>query len=101
MENFPKFFGTELNDGGGRIGTGGITLIQFITGQVDRMLAAYAKGQSMDPDFVMPGCHADRDNHIYPCSAVLAKDYVSTATGLTETQLERHPGSGIPSLRWV
>jgi predicted Fe-Mo cluster-binding NifX family protein len=36
---------------------GGITLIPFITGEVDRMLAAYAKGQSIDPDFVMPGCH--------------------------------------------
>jgi predicted Fe-Mo cluster-binding NifX family protein len=46
------------------IAAGGITLIPFITGQVDRVLAAYAKGQSMDPDFVMPGCHAGRDTHI-------------------------------------
>jgi predicted Fe-Mo cluster-binding NifX family protein len=36
---------------------GGITLIPFITGEVDRVLTTYAKGQSMDPDFVMPGCH--------------------------------------------
>ena len=38
------------------ITAGGITLISFITGDVNRVLRAYAKGQSLAPDFVMPGC---------------------------------------------
>lgn len=36
---------------------GGITLIPFIAGEVDRVLEAYAKGNSLEPTFVMPGCH--------------------------------------------
>ncbi|MFO7715730.1 NifB/NifX family molybdenum-iron cluster-binding protein [Desulfosarcina sp.] len=36
---------------------GGITLIPFITGKVDRVLEAYAKGESLTPGFLMPGCH--------------------------------------------
>ncbi len=39
------------------IGTGGITLIPFIAGEVERVLEAYAKGNSLEPTFVMPGCH--------------------------------------------
>ena len=36
---------------------GGITLIPFIAGEVDRVLEVYAKGNSLEPTFVMPGCH--------------------------------------------
>jgi predicted Fe-Mo cluster-binding NifX family protein len=39
------------------IDAGGITLIPFITGEVDRMLDVYANGGSLEPTFVMPGCH--------------------------------------------
>lgn len=35
---------------------GGITLIPFIAGEVDRVLEAYAKGDSLAPTYVMPGC---------------------------------------------
>jgi len=45
---------------------GGITLIPFITGRVDRVLEAYARGASLEPAFVMPGCHgngADKKPH--------------------------------------
>jgi predicted Fe-Mo cluster-binding NifX family protein len=38
------------------ITAGGTTLISFITGDVNRVLKAYARGQSLVPDFVMPGC---------------------------------------------
>ena len=34
----------------------GITLIPFITGDVERVLEAYAKGKSLAPTFIMPGC---------------------------------------------
>ncbi len=34
----------------------GITLIPFIAGEVDRVLAAYAGGNSLAPAFAMPGC---------------------------------------------
>ena len=34
----------------------GVTLIPFITGDVNRVLAAYAKGTSLSPTFAMPGC---------------------------------------------
>jgi predicted Fe-Mo cluster-binding NifX family protein len=34
-----------------------ITLIPFITGEVDRVLETFAKGDSLEPAFVMPGCH--------------------------------------------
>jgi predicted Fe-Mo cluster-binding NifX family protein len=37
--------------------TGGIQLISFIAGEVDRVLGAYAKGVPLAPTFVMPGCH--------------------------------------------
>ena len=33
-----------------------IALIPFITGRVDRVLAAFAKGESLEPTFLMPGC---------------------------------------------
>ena len=36
---------------------GGITMIPFIAGEVDRVLDVYAKGRSLAPTFVMPGCH--------------------------------------------
>ena len=36
---------------------GGITMIPFIAGEVDRVLDVYAKGHSLAPTFVMPGCH--------------------------------------------
>lgn len=36
---------------------GGIRLISFITGEVDRVLEVYARGNSLAPTFVMPGCH--------------------------------------------
>ncbi|BBO67640.1 hypothetical protein DSCA_15700 [Desulfosarcina alkanivorans] len=36
---------------------GGITMIPFITGEVDRVLDVYAKGGSLAPAFVMPGCN--------------------------------------------
>lgn len=35
---------------------GGITLIPFIAGEVDRVLEVYARGNSLSPAFVMPGC---------------------------------------------
>lgn len=35
---------------------GGITLIPFIAGEVDRVLKVYAEGSSLSPGFVMPGC---------------------------------------------
>lgn len=38
------------------ITAGGITLIPFITGQVNRVLAAYASKDSLVPEFAMPGC---------------------------------------------
>ena len=38
------------------IAAGGVTLIPFITGDVNRVLAAYAKGTSLSPTFAMPGC---------------------------------------------
>jgi predicted Fe-Mo cluster-binding NifX family protein len=38
------------------INTGGITLIPFIAGEVDCVLEAYAKGDSLAPTYVMPGC---------------------------------------------
>jgi predicted Fe-Mo cluster-binding NifX family protein len=34
-----------------------ITLLPFITGQVDRVLEAFARGESLEPTFLMPGCH--------------------------------------------
>jgi predicted Fe-Mo cluster-binding NifX family protein len=36
---------------------GGITMIPFIAGEVDRVLDTYAKGNSLAPTFLMPGCH--------------------------------------------
>ena len=39
------------------ITNGGIKLIPFITGEVNRVLEAYALGNSLSPSFVMPGCH--------------------------------------------
>jgi predicted Fe-Mo cluster-binding NifX family protein len=39
------------------IAAGGITLIPFIAGEVDRVLDVYAKGNPLAPTFVMPGCH--------------------------------------------
>jgi predicted Fe-Mo cluster-binding NifX family protein len=38
---------------------GGIKLIPFITGEVDRVLQLYAKGSPLAPTFVMPGCHGE------------------------------------------
>jgi predicted Fe-Mo cluster-binding NifX family protein len=38
------------------IAAGGITLIPFITGDVNHVVAAYAKGDSISPAFIMPGC---------------------------------------------
>jgi predicted Fe-Mo cluster-binding NifX family protein len=38
------------------INAGGITLIPFIAGEVDRVLEVYAKGNPLAPTFVMPGC---------------------------------------------
>ena len=38
------------------INAGGITLIPFIAGEVDRVLDEYAKGNPLEPTFVMPGC---------------------------------------------
>jgi predicted Fe-Mo cluster-binding NifX family protein len=43
--------------------SGGIELIPFITGEVDRVLEVYARGNSLAPTFVMPGCH-DGDRHV-------------------------------------
>lgn len=34
----------------------GITLIPFITGEVEQVLVAYAKGNPLSPTFAMPGC---------------------------------------------
>lgn len=42
---------------------GGIQLIPFITGEVDRILEVYARGNSLAPAFVMPGCH-DGDRRV-------------------------------------
>ena len=35
----------------------GVTLVPFIAGQVEPVLAAYAQGMSLAPTFIMPGCH--------------------------------------------
>jgi predicted Fe-Mo cluster-binding NifX family protein len=35
---------------------GGITLIPFITGEVNNVIAAYAKGDPIASAFAMPGC---------------------------------------------
>lgn len=35
---------------------GGIELIPFIAGEVDRVLHTYARGGALVPAFVMPGC---------------------------------------------
>jgi predicted Fe-Mo cluster-binding NifX family protein len=40
---------------------GGIKLIPFIAGEVDRVLDVYARGQSLTPAFVMPGCRSSTD----------------------------------------
>lgn len=37
-----------------------IKLIPFITGDVNRILELYAAGNSIVPDFLMPGCKKDR-----------------------------------------
>jgi predicted Fe-Mo cluster-binding NifX family protein len=34
----------------------GIRLIPFITGDLDKVLSIYAKGESIVPGFLMPGC---------------------------------------------
>jgi predicted Fe-Mo cluster-binding NifX family protein len=39
------------------ISAGGIRLIPFIAGEVDRVLEVYAKGSPLAPTFAMPGCH--------------------------------------------
>lgn len=39
------------------INAAGITLIAFITGEVERVLDAFARGESLEPTFLMPGCH--------------------------------------------
>jgi predicted Fe-Mo cluster-binding NifX family protein len=49
--------GAVSQDPANRINAGGITLIPFITGEVERVLEFYAKGNSLEPTFVMPGCH--------------------------------------------
>jgi predicted Fe-Mo cluster-binding NifX family protein len=49
--------GAVSQDPANRINACGITLIPFIAGEVDRVLEAYAKGNSLAPTFVMPGCH--------------------------------------------
>lgn len=41
---------------------GGIKLIPFITGEVDRVLQLYAKGSPLAPTYVMPGCHGEINN---------------------------------------
>lgn len=38
----------------------GIRLIQFISGNVNNILESCAKGDSLVPDFLMPGCREDR-----------------------------------------
>jgi predicted Fe-Mo cluster-binding NifX family protein len=38
------------------IQTGGITLLPFITGEVNRVLEAYASGKPLAPTYMMPGC---------------------------------------------
>jgi predicted Fe-Mo cluster-binding NifX family protein len=44
------------------ISAGGITLIPFITGEVDRVLGAYASGRSLAPTFLMPGCRNESEH---------------------------------------
>ena len=39
------------------ISAGGIRLIPFIAGEVERVLEVYAKGNPLAPTFLMPGCH--------------------------------------------
>ena len=34
-----------------------IILMPFITGEVDRVLDTFARGESLEPTFLMPGCH--------------------------------------------
>lgn len=41
---------------------GGITLIPFIAGEVDRVLQLYAKGSPLAPAFAMPGCQGETSN---------------------------------------
>jgi len=37
----------------------GIQLIPFISGSVNEILESYARGQSLTPAFLMPGCRED------------------------------------------
>ena len=39
------------------INAAGITLVAFIAGEVERVLDAFARGESLEPTFLMPGCH--------------------------------------------
>jgi len=43
------------------IAAGGITLIPFIAGEVDRVLEVYATGNPLAPAFAMPGCQDSTD----------------------------------------
>jgi predicted Fe-Mo cluster-binding NifX family protein len=48
------------------IAAGGITLIPFVAGKIDRVLEAYAQGKSLTPTFVMPGCRGGSPGAVKP-----------------------------------
>lgn len=48
------------------ITAGGIELIPFITGEVERVLGTYAAGASLSPTFVMPGCRGSSHDTTRP-----------------------------------
>lgn len=55
------------------ISTGGIRLIPFIAGEVERVLEVYAKGHSLEPTFVTPGCHGRISTTGIPAHKMLKK----------------------------
>lgn len=48
------------------ITAGGITLVPFIAGKVNRVLRAHAKGQSLASAFAMPGCKEGPTSAVSP-----------------------------------
>lgn len=52
--------------------SGGIDLIPFVSGRVDKVLESYAENNCISPDFLMPGCknkhyrHKNRKNFMNP-----------------------------------
>jgi len=80
---------------------GGIKLIPFITGEVDRVLEVYALGNSLSPAFVMPGCHdgdrfAETHSHKLRSNPLTQLLFVTTQQNrfaAIQAEIEAHNGS--------